>query len=142
MTPTRGPTIVLRGSYPADESIPALGDLLDTLASRQRKFFVLASRSGVRHDSWRGTWRRAGRPVRPRAEYFDRALALVPAGDRGRRAHDLAVALAITEQAIEEIEHPSPSLYLRRPVRRLWRVWRAGAPVRAVRRLLKATRTR
>ena len=110
-----------------EDVTPATDALLERLRASDRRLAELKAASALSGSYvWRN-WLDAGLPEPPSPRYVERAIAAVPEGERTPTAHRLAAVIGSLEQAIDELERPSPHTRLRRAGRRLGRLARIAA---------------
>ncbi len=125
MTPTR--PVLSSQLYPdirPEQLTVAVKQLLARLVLAEARLRELTTRSRL---SRAGPWRRwidDGRPLSPAPRFVDQVAASVPAQERTATVEGLVTSIASLEQASEEMQRRSPTLFLRRGGRRLVRLRR------------------
>jgi hypothetical protein len=109
-------------SFDVSETTPEIEGLIERIAAEEQRLSQLASESRRLHSRGGELWTKAGLPIHPDPRRVDALLAQSPGDSPTATVEGFARSVALLEQAIEEFEHPSPSLALRRAARRARRV--------------------
>lgn len=123
---TPAPPIKSQKYYPSSfdisEITPEIESLIERIAADEQRLAQLARGSVRSHRRTVELWVKAGLPTLPDARRVETVLAQGSEGAPTTTVKDFAKSVALLEQAIEEFEHPSASLALRRVGRRFRRV--------------------
>jgi hypothetical protein len=133
MTPSRslGYCFRFRFQIGPEELTPAVQEAVDAVAAGDARLCELVKRSPALWPRAWWWWRVSGLPVRPDPSRFEQLRESYAPEEWTPMLERVATALAVVEQAIEELEHPRPALPFRRARRRLVRVAEIAAAARA-----------
>ena len=114
-------SIRLYPSFDIDETTPEIERLIARLAAGDWRLAQLRSASRGSHRRAVELWQKAGLPISPNARRVSAVLA-EGSGDRPTATSEsLARSVALLEQAIDELQHRSAGLVIRRTGRRMRR---------------------
>jgi LicD family len=106
-----------------DDATPTVRELIEELANLEQQFLALKAKPTRTYDSLTQRWFDAGlRPSTPDPERVRVRRASLPAGEASPVVEALLGSIAVLEQAIRELEHPSMRVAVRRAQRRTRRL--------------------
>jgi hypothetical protein len=115
-------SIRLYPSFDIEETTPEVERLITRIAAGDERLAQLRSDSRWSHRRAVELWQKAGLPISPNARRVGAVLA-EGSGDRPTATiESLATSVALLEQAIDELEHRSVGLVIRRAGRRMRRI--------------------
>jgi len=109
-------------SFDIAETTPEIDGLIARIAADEQRLSQVASESRRLQGRGPELWVKSGLPISADARRIDAMLAQSPGDSPTATVRGLARSVAVLEQAIEEFEHPSASLAIRRAGRRIRRV--------------------
>jgi LicD family len=107
-------------SFDIAATTPEIQGLLERIAAGEQRLSQ-SSESGRSRGRAGELWAKSGLPIHPDARRMEAVLSQSPGGSPPATVQGLARSVAVLEQAIEEFEHPSASLALRKVGRRIRR---------------------
>ena len=106
-----------------DDATPTMRELIDELATLERRFLTLKAKPTRTYDSLAQRWVDAGvRPTAPDPQRVRVRRASLRAGEASPVVEALLESIAVLEQAVEELEHPNMRVAVRRARRRTRRL--------------------
>ncbi|TMM17824.1 MAG: hypothetical protein E6F96_08010 [Actinobacteria bacterium] len=109
-------------SFDIADTTPEIESLFERIASYEQRLAQVASEARGLHSRAGELWAKSGLPISPDPRRVAAVLAQSPGESPTATVEGFARSVALLEQAIEEFEHPSASLAIRRAGRRLRRV--------------------
>lgn len=115
-------SIRLYPNFDIEESTPEVEALIARMAAGDWRLAQLRSRSRWSHRRAVELWQKAGLPISPNPSRVSALLAQASADHPTATFESLSRSVALVEQAIDELEHRSAGLVIRRAARRTRRV--------------------
>jgi LicD family len=109
-------------SFDIAETTPEIEGLFERIAADEQRMAQVASESHRLHSRAGELWAKSGLPISPDPRRVDAVLAQSTGDSPTSTVEGFARSVALLEQAIEEFEHPSASIAIRRAGRRLRRL--------------------
>jgi len=109
-------------SFDIAETTPQIESLFERIAADEQRLAQVASESHRLHSRAGELWAKSGLPISADPRRIDAVLAQSSGEPPTATVEGFARSVALLEQAIDEFEHPSASLAIRKAGRRLRRV--------------------